>query len=115
MKAELTDLKRPKPKKGDFDKDTACVPSPYHEPYAYGLRINLGTEELKKLDIDVSELAAGSEISIKATGQIIEVRNSEEIIDGKSRKDQRLEIQIQKMALTDGEDFEGGFEDEDEE
>lgn len=114
MKTELTDLKRPKPKKGE-DNSKPCVPESYHEPYAYGLRINLGTDELKKLDIDVSKLAAGSEISIQASGQIIEVRNTDEIVDGKPKKDQRLEIQIQKMNVSDSADFEGGFDDEGEE
>jgi hypothetical protein len=115
MKTDLTDLKRPKPKKSTGKDAPEIVSHDYYDKYPYGLRLSLCDEELEKLGIDAGKLTTGTEITIKATGQITEIRNSKEIRNGKTEKDQRVEIQIQKLSLADDGNFDDGFKEDGEE
>jgi hypothetical protein len=105
-------MKKQKPTKSDMgDVPTLSIS---HERYPYGLQIRLGTDELEKLGIDVTDMKAGQMFEIKGMCCACEVRNNEVIDEkGKSKKDQSLELQIQKLALASQDSFKGGFEEDD--
>lgn len=93
-KHKLTDLKR-------TSSDKSAVTSLYEAPsdaeeYDYGLRISLGDEELEKLGI--KKLEVGKKVMIAAVAEVIEFSENESD-NGKRR---RIELQIQKMDITQG-------------
>jgi hypothetical protein len=73
-------------------------------PYPYGLRISLDTDELEKLGITVKNLPkVGDAMSITATGCIVSVSEDETAGNGYRCS---VQIQIEEMALEN----EGGEE-----
>ncbi len=91
---KLTDLKR-------TADDKKAVESFYSSPikedeYDYGLRISLGDEELEKLGI--KKLEVGKKVLITAGAEVIEFSENES--EGGKRR--RVELQIQKMDITQG-------------
>jgi len=113
MKTAMVDMKKPKPPKSDKGINSPTLDYGGYEKCPYGMRVRLSSDELEKLGIDVSDLNAGQQVTIKGKCEICEV-STEECMDenGKPKKNQRLELQIQKLALQSQNSFKGGFEDE---
>ncbi len=112
MKTKMVSMERPKPKKSDVVPGSPA--QEYYEKYSYGTRIRLSSEEIEKLGIDVTELRAGQSVTIRGQCEICSVSTDDSMDEnGKSKQDQRLEIQIQKLALASQDSFKGGFDDED--
>jgi len=85
------------PKKGDKGDEVKCCGMDQEEKYPWGLRINLGDEELKKLGI--KELPkVGQELPFTATVKVVGVRSNESQ-DGENRN---VELQITECALEMG-------------
>ena len=72
--------------------------------YPYGCRISLCEKELSKLNLDVQEAAVGDIVDMRCFGVITSVNQS----DGPDGPCERVEIQIQKMALENEADEEVG-------
>ena len=108
MKTDLVDLKNKPPSKKEEMDGTKGMPTvgDYYEKYPYGLRINLNEDQIKKLDIDVSKLKAGSDISVAGKGSVIRVWSEDSSEGGESRS---IEIQIKELALSNESDFAEGF------
>ena len=68
--------------------------------YPYGLAINLNQEQLEKLDLD-DDCDIGDEINIFASAR---VTAKSETIDSDGKTSCRIELQIEQMALDDGDD-----------
>lgn len=104
--AKLTDMKLPKPK-----KDQTAVPYDMSgEQYPYGLRLNLGNDEveklpgLKKLDID-------EEVSINARARVVSVNlDKSQDTKGYSKERFRIEIQIEQIAISKVNDGQDSFD-----
>lgn len=91
---KLTDLKRTA---GDRTAAKALYETPIdQDEYDYGLRISLGDEELEKLGI--KKLEVGKKVIITAAAEVIEFSENE----SDSGKRRRVELQIQKMDITQG-------------
>lgn len=100
---KLADMKRPKPKKETGDK---CVTAAYYEPYPYGLRLNLEKDEIKNLNIKVSDYKIGDTVYVFGQGKIVSIsENASENGSGKISESQSMSVQIIKMQFTtkDGE------------
>lgn len=114
METKLTDLKNDKPKKEDKNtvSDMPCCGVESYEKYPWGTRINFDDKVLEKLKIDLSSLKVGGKGKLNAEYEIMEIIRRDRMgSDGKESKYQSLEIQIQKLALSDDGDFDSGFKD----
>lgn len=98
--AKLIDLKRTKQdqKKEKEGYNKVCGPDG-GDDYAYGLRISLDSRELEKLGIDTLP-KAGARMTIEAVCEVIETSTNSR--DGKD--EQRMSLQIQKLAISKGGD-----------
>ena len=78
------------------------------EKYPYGLRLELRSDELKKLGLDINSFGVDEEVSIEAKGKILSIHSSE----SQGHKEQGVSIQITKLAVvTKSEDeFAEGFD-----
>lgn len=84
----------------DEDKLDMCTPvagKVMQPDYPWGLRINLGDSELKKLDIDDLP-SVGDYIDLRAFARVTSV-SANEVEGGKSC---RVELQIEKLGVVDG-------------
>ena len=102
MKTTMTDLKRTKKEM----KGTDSIEPSEGNPYPWGTQLRLDSEQLKKLKIDVSKLKAGASIYIRGEGCVTRIESSDSSEGGKRES---LEIQIEKLALSDKDDFSGGY------
>lgn len=92
---KMTSMKM-EPKKGD-KAEAACCSMEQEEKYPWGLRLNLGDEELKKLGI--KELPkVGQSLTLTATVKVVGVRSNESQ-EGENRN---VELQITDCALDLG-------------
>ncbi len=73
----------------DEDKMDAAMPMPMPDKpdYPYGVRICLCRPEMKKLELDASQCNVGDVIDLRCFGEVTSVSAD------------RVEIQIQKMAV----------------
>ena len=71
--------------------------NPDEPAYPYGLRINLGADEIKKLMLG-KDLQVGDEMILQGKVEVVGV-NAGEMKDGKD--DLRVELQITEMYLED--------------
>ena len=81
-------------------KEKLEIADPVRQPqeiddYGWGLTINLGPEELKKLQIPGEDLNAGDPVALHGTGII--VTSSVEMVNGQANRN--VTIQIQNLAL----------------
>lgn len=76
---------------GDEDRDK----------YPYGLRINLETEELKKLGIDVKEFEVGEKVKFTCKAEITNLAEHKEYPD-KVRQDMNIQITDLEFNLLAG-------------
>lgn len=91
---KLTNMKRTKK---DMDKTTeVCAPNSLGDDYPYGLRLSLDNEDLKKLGITLPK--NGSTMTLEAVCEVIETS----LISRDDKDEQRMSLQIQKLALTKG-------------
>ena len=88
----LTDMKLTKKQSKEM---ASPVPS-MSEKYPWGLGINLDTEALNKLKLDISKRKVGDPVKIVAQGEVVEIRHSEEY----GRDDKNIRIQMQKIDLA---------------
>lgn len=75
-----------------------CVPWE-GEKYPYGLRLDLNSDVMAKLDID-SLPKTGSEVTITAKAKVV----STSINDREGKKEKRMELQIIAMEIDGGEE-----------
>lgn len=112
METKLTDLKNDKPKKDKESDSCACMPCESYEKYPWGTRINFDDKVIDKLNLDLSSFKVGDKGKLSAEYEVMGIsRNDRMGSDGKESKSQSLDIQIQKLALSDDGDFDSGFKD----
>lgn len=111
METKLIDLKNEKTKKEEKPETTCgCMPCESYEKYPWGTRINFEDKVIEKLKLDLSSLKIGGKGKLMAEYEIMGIsRNDRMGNDGKESKSQSLDIQIQKLALSDDGDFDSGF------
>ena len=88
----MKDMKRPKPKKKDEDIITSS-----HEPYPYGLRIDLQEEELKKLGLKATDFKISSNGMLAAEFEVTSISINESA--NADRKNESVTLQIQKLEI----------------
>jgi hypothetical protein len=115
METKLTDLQNEKPKNNDKKENNmpgiSMVGEDYQK-YPWGTTLSLDDKTLEKLNIDVSQIKAGSMLKVVGEASVTRVSKEDEMDkEGKPKTCQRLEIQIQKLALSDDGSFESGFKD----
>lgn len=91
---KLINLKRDK-KKETKGAEAVVSTSSGEEDYPYGLRIRLGGDDLAKLGIKLSGIAAGSKVNGAMIGKVVEINESLSEI----REERSLVIQITDIAL----------------
>lgn len=91
----------------DEDKiDTMCAPACMDLPdYPWGTKITLTHRELEKLNLDIGDCAIGDLVDMRCFGVVTSISSNR----GPMGPEDRVEIQIQKMAVENEE-----TEDEDE-
>ena len=91
---KMTNMIR-KPKK---TKRSMAMEVPYEEKerYPYGLQINLETEELKKLGIDVKDYEVTEKVKLVCKAEITNLSERKERPD---KKTQSMSIQITDLSL----------------
>ena len=93
---KLISMKRTKTeKKGNIETCAPCDSSSVEE-YPYGLEIRLEKESLKKLGIDVDDIAIGRKVIIEATAKVTNLNKS----ISASNDSSSMSIQITDMAVT---------------
>ncbi len=88
-------MKNMKRSKQDL-KESMPVEEVYSEEYPYGLRINLGGDELKKLKQRIQNFSAGDEVRLVCKAEVVRVSATEtkdQALDGD------LELQITDMEM----------------
>jgi len=90
---KLINLKRDKKK--ETKGAEAVVSTSSGEDYPYGLRIRLGGDDLAKLGIKLSGIAAGSKVNGAMIGKVVEINESL----SERREERSLVIQITDIAL----------------
>lgn len=82
----------------DAKSDEACSPCHSEQPdYPWGLRLNLGDEEVAALGLGQLP-SAGAQVQLAGIGKVMGVR--EEEVEGKTKR--TLEIQITDLGLQVG-------------
>lgn len=94
---KMMDMKR-KAEGHDYDMPSACEVGS-EAKYPYGLKLNLGNQEIEKLGIDVSGMSVGDEVAIIAKATITDVSEREELMEGKPIIYRECSLQIKEMAL----------------
>ena len=84
---------------------SAPIPLSHHPKYPYGLQICLTTDELKKLGLDPAECCVGGMLHGAFMARITSTSQNECVVDGKTETRNRVELQIESMAI-EGEDAE---------
>uniref|UniRef100_A0A6M3XM12 Uncharacterized protein n=1 Tax=viral metagenome TaxID=1070528 RepID=A0A6M3XM12_9ZZZZ len=79
--------------------DSPSAVSPSKPKYPWGLSISLEKEALDKLGIEISDFDVGEIVSIAAKARITRIT----ISDGTDYQERSMNIQIEKMALNQGE------------
>lgn len=77
----------------DRNSPKACTPWE-GDKYPYGLRLDLNSDVMKKLDVD-SLPKTGSEVTIKAKAKVV----STSINDSDGKQEKRMELQIIAMEI----------------
>lgn len=87
----------------------AAIDQPEEQPkYPWGLEIALNGESIKKLNLDLENLAAGDKVYFLAQAEITRLSKNESIdeMTGKTRDHSEAGLQIQKMSMgRPGKDF----------
>ena len=97
---KLIDMKLPKKTKKEIEE--GMKPAPLEEErdrYPWGLRLNFDKKEVDKLKI-LQRIDAGAKVKIQAEAKVIEVRTTD---SDKGRSRHNVEIQIQKIGITNKE------------
>lgn len=77
--------------------------------YPYGLKLDLRSEELKKLGLDISNLKVGGKVKIEAVAKVESIHS----LESRDSTDKGISIQITDLAIAPkgGEDeFAAGFD-----
>ena len=93
---KLINMKRTKTEKKESTKDCAPCSSSSTEEYPYGLEIRLEKETLKKLGIDVDDIAIGRKLTVEATAKVTNLNKSLSVSNDSSS----MSLQITDMAIT---------------
>jgi len=90
----LIDMRRPKKnlRKGVIDAPT----SPDQEKYPWGIKLNLGKDEIKKLGLKTDSRKIGDKVTIVAQAEISSLSESQSM-NGEDQRD--MGIQITKMKI----------------
>ena len=99
----MIDLKQSKKRTADKPVDVLNESS-----YPYGTRLSFQEEEIKKIKA-LQTIEFEETVLIKAVGKVVSlVSNS--VRNGKENKEERrVEIQIEKIEISDSKDFDAGF------
>ena len=103
---KLTDLKRTKAEEKKNSEGVEGASSS-GDSYPWGLNINLETESISKLGLDLGRFKVGEKVVIMAETSVSEIRTSER----RGKDDKSLTLQIQKLALNQGKSKFGKFND----
>lgn len=105
----LIDMSRPKPHVEEVSKPVAVNDS-YYEKYPWGLRINLGSEEIAKLGIDLKNFDVDTDGKGSFTFSVVEKSESEmQSSEGGKKINRRLELQIKTLAVAGLNNFDEAF------
>lgn len=99
---KLTNMKLPKKSEKELRAENSIGMD--QPKYPYGLKLNFGNEEFKKMP-NLSKLKKGEQVQIIARGSVVETRE----IDRQRGKDQGCEIQIEDIAINKVNDGEEAF------
>lgn len=66
-----------------------------YDKYPWGLRLNLGDQEIEKLGIDIKKMSVDDKVKITAIGYVESVRQSK----NRTGEDQNIELQITKLEV----------------
>lgn len=90
----MIDMRRPKPREDEVKQ----MPEVATEPYPYGLRIRLETDELQKLGLKPKNFKLNEYVTIEAKGKVCELSESESAssFDGSH---QTVAIQIEQIEV----------------
>lgn len=91
----LTDLKLTKKESKEMDMPVTAGKAQAREKYPWGLNLELNTESLKKLKLDVSKRKVGEKVKMIVVGEVTNVRNEEDYRGDHSS----LTIQMQKLGF----------------
>lgn len=94
--AKLIDLKRTKKDREKEKEGYNTVCGPGSDDYSYGLRISLDNRDLEKLGIDLPK--TGAKVTIEAVCEVTETSSNSRA----GKDEQRVTLQIQKLALSKG-------------
>jgi len=98
----LINMMKPKPKK-KAQRDVTAISPPYYEKYPYGLKLDLGTDELNKLGIDVSACRVGDAVYVEAKAEITNISQREELNStGKMQEEKNICLQITDLNIEKG-------------
>lgn len=95
------DMKRPKPKKQPMTKARIEAADTWYEKYPYGLRLDLGKEEIDKLKLDVDDYEPEDIIELTVKAKVIRVSKSKDMNDmnGKQTERQNLDLQVTHINM----------------
>lgn len=106
---KLVSMERPKPSVKEETKGQA-IDNSYYEKYPWGLRLDLGNDELDKLGIKISGYDVDSVVNITAKALITSISSSQSLDSGsKKSSNNRIELQITDLAIEDLADFGTAF------
>jgi len=95
---KLRDMKRKVESHNDSPEIACCEPS--RDEYPWGLRINLGNDELGKLGIDTSGMSAGDTVAIVAQATVTSISENEYENEAEGKVVSReCSLQIKKLAI----------------
>lgn len=113
MKLISMEKPAPKAKKGDkIGQDLFCGGG---ERYPYGLKLRFDEDAIKKLKLDVSSMKVGDTITIQAKASVEEVsqREGRDYSSGKPKTHESLELQITAIGLSSAKDYDGAWDEKD--
>ena len=105
---KLVSMKLPKTKKTPTPELAATA----REKYPWGLQINLKTEQVKKLGLDLKKLKVGQPVKISAKATIKALRQ-ESAVDGKEFKHVCLQITDLAVDTKTGNSFDEAWDESD--
>lgn len=69
------------------------------EEYPYGTKVDLNSDVLKRLGIDLDDYSIGDKITVDAVAEVVSMSSSDSVYGEPSK---RMELQIKEMELKPG-------------
>lgn len=96
----MMNLKSMKMKAEKYEPEAVGSSPGKGDQYPWGLRLNLGNEEIEKLGLDFSGLSAGDTVAIIAKATICDLSEREELEAGEGKEVYRnCSIQIKELEI----------------